>query len=401
MKVLILLLVCIAVIAADGPYQYELLPTYGNQSADGTFNVRFYGLIYKRDDSNDNVNVASDFITSDIIQQLNNDATTSEEKNNLQMNLDPFLHWDFQHGEKVTFNIPTGNVNVVMNDESDTAGEIDQFGSFTDSQITIGNQYQYTAVDPQDSSGFRGNFTIYPANGWAVVSDLDDVLRITQIWEPFTGLKNTFEEDYVPVPGMPALFANWSRTLPNPSFHYATTTPIPLAGAYIRWLPTTYPLGTLDMRPVDLFHPDDVLNARQDQLERLGETFPKRKFIMVGDTSSNTLIKAYPEFARNFPSQLGCIFIRNITYTYPDYSNSLIDLEKEFEGVPRTKWFVFNTPEELYSTDIVGGNCHPAGVPANQTTSSGGYGGTRTSNSAVTTSATSLITLFVVLVLIA
>jgi hypothetical protein len=406
-RILLLVALAIVYVAADDdtrPYYYSLLPTYGNQSADGSFNVRFYGTIYKREDDNDNVNFASDFLSAVDVLKLKGDATTDAQKQNLNDRLDPFTHWDLQRDESPTFNIVQGNVDVTMTRQTDLVGQIDEFLKFQDSTVTLGTPFKYKAKNPADAGNTQANFTIYSNSGYTIYADLDDILRVTEIWNPYEGLKKTLVDDFVPVSGMPNVLSQWNNKLGSDvAFHYATITPIPIAGAYVKWLPTVYPSGSLDMRPINIFHPDDVFDARQKQLERYAETFPKRRLVMLGDTSTNDLIKAYPEFARNFPSQLGCIFIRNITHSYPDYSNPLIDLEKEFQGVPRTKWYVFNNAEELLSVDILGGNCHPAGVPANQTTASGGYEGTGTrsanSASASTTSIVSVLILCILTVL--
>jgi phosphatidate phosphatase APP1 len=398
---LVVVLAIVALISADdsGPFYYMYIPSYGNQSADGSFNVRFYGLIYTRDELSNNF-IASDFINSDLANQLQDSATTDVERQNLKNNLDPFLHWDLQNNEQITFNIPTAGVNVTMTDHTGLDGQFDEFLSFNDSTLQIGGIARFLAVNPVDARPIQGNATIYAAKGISVISDLDDVLRITTIWKPLDGLKNTFMEPYVPVPGMPKLLQQWQKQLQNPGFHYATTTPVPLAGAYTEWIYGVYPFGALDLRPLNIADPDAILNARADQLTRIGQTYPSRRFIMLGDTSSNTLIKAYPQFARDHPEQLACIFIRNITYTYPDYSNPLIDLEKEFQGVPRQQWFVFNTPDDLYNIDIASLNCHPPGVPANQTTASGGYGGTRSESPMLSQGSWTLVILSLMALLI-
>lgn len=50
-----------------------------------------------------------------------------------------------------------------------------------------------------------GNATGYlvPAQGITIISDIDDVLRVTKIYEPKEGLLNTFARDMVPWLNMP------------------------------------------------------------------------------------------------------------------------------------------------------------------------------------------------------
>lgn len=50
-----------------------------------------------------------------------------------------------------------------------------------------------------------GNATGYlvPTQGITIISDIDDILRITKIYQPKEGLLNTFARDMVPWPNMP------------------------------------------------------------------------------------------------------------------------------------------------------------------------------------------------------
>lgn len=72
-----------------------------------------------------------------------------------------------------------------------------------------------------------GNATAYlvPPSGITVVSDIDDILRITKIYDPKEGLLNSFARPFVPWMNMPEIYANWSKTVPNMHYHYLTTTP--------------------------------------------------------------------------------------------------------------------------------------------------------------------------------
>lgn len=128
-----------------------------------------------------------------------------------------------------------------------------------------------------------GNSTaiLVPTEGISIVSDIDDVLRITKVYVPNQGLFNSFVEPYVNVPGMPELFQHWLKSLPNASFHYDTTTPVELTRTYVDYLFNNYPVGSLDMRPINISEPSQILDARQTSLLRLFQTFPHRKFGML------------------------------------------------------------------------------------------------------------------------
>jgi phosphatidate phosphatase APP1 len=82
----------------------------------------------------------------------------------------------------------------------------------------------------------------------------------------------------VNVAGMPELFHHWLTTLPGVAFHMDTTTPLQLTRTYVDYLWSNFPLGSLEMRPINISEPSAILDARQQSLERLFQTFPQRKF---------------------------------------------------------------------------------------------------------------------------
>lgn len=124
----------------------------------------------------------------------------------------------------------------------------------------------------------NGTAILVPSQGISIVSDIDDVLRITKVYVPTTGLFNSFVNPYVNIEGIPELFASWEKKLPNASFHYDTTTPVQLTRTYVDYLFSNFPLGSLEMRPINISDPSQILDARQDSLLKLFQTFPQRKF---------------------------------------------------------------------------------------------------------------------------
>jgi phosphatidate phosphatase APP1 len=72
-----------------------------------------------------------------------------------------------------------------------------------------------------------GNATAYlvPTQGITILSDIDDILRVTKIYVPKEGLLNSFARPFVPWANMPEIYANWSASIPDFHFHYLTTTP--------------------------------------------------------------------------------------------------------------------------------------------------------------------------------
>jgi phosphatidate phosphatase APP1 len=161
---------------------------------------------------------------------------------------------------------------------ADDFGEFDEFTVVpnvgqTSDKVQIVHTAIYNLTGP-------GNATtiLVPNSGISIVSDIDDVLRVTKVYVPNQGLFNSFVEPYVNEMGVPELFAHWNKTLPGVAFHYDTTTPVQLTRTYVDYLFANYPLGSLEMRPINLTEPSQVLDARQNSLLKLFQTFPQRKF---------------------------------------------------------------------------------------------------------------------------
>ncbi|KAI1110964.1 hypothetical protein F5Y14DRAFT_427011 [Nemania sp. NC0429] len=229
-----------------------------------------------------------------------------------------------------------------------------------------------------------GNATAYlvPPTGFTIVSDIDDILRVTKIYDPKEGLLNSFARPFVPWENMPEIYANWSATIDNFHFHYLTTTPEQVTRNYMEFIYKTYPLGSFDTRPLNFSDVSATLSIRKALLDKVFQTFPQRKFVLVADTSNSDVMKDYPQLVRDYPGQVQCIFLRNTTATD---STDLFPYDTSgFEGIDQNQYMFFVHPDDLRGVDIVGGNCHNPAVIQNVTFGYQGRGFGNAANSAFT-----------------
>jgi phosphatidate phosphatase APP1 len=70
-----------------------------------------------------------------------------------------------------------------------------------------------------------------------------------------------------------------------------------------------YPAGSFDTRPLNFSDVKGTLAIRLFLLNRVVQTFPKRKFILVGDTSNSDVMDDYPLMAHAYPDNFGCILL--------------------------------------------------------------------------------------------
>ena len=85
--------------------------------------------------------------------------------------------------------------------------------------------------------------------------------------------------------------------------------------------------------------------------------------VLVGDTSSSTLLSAYPQMATQFPNNIACIFIRNTSAT--DSSDKLPYDTSPFKNVTNGTYFFYNTADDLFNLNVTNGECVNASVPQN------------------------------------
>ncbi|KAK3946241.1 hypothetical protein QBC46DRAFT_248036 [Diplogelasinospora grovesii] len=217
-----------------------------------------------------------------------------------------------------------------------------------------------------------GNATAYlvPPTGITVVSDIDDILRVTKIWDPKEGLLNSFARPFTPWLNMPEIYSNWSTSLQDFHFHYLTTTPEQVTRNYMDFIFKTYPLGSFDTRPLNFSDVNATLAIRKSLLNKIFQTFPQRKFIVVGDTSNSDIMSDYPQLAKDYPNQLLCILLRNSSST--DSTDKFPYDTSGFQGLPQNQYMFFNVPDDLRGLDIANGQCYNSSVRQNVTFSQQG-----------------------------
>jgi hypothetical protein len=148
-------------------------------------------------------------------------------------------------------------------------------------------------------------------------------------------------------------------------FHYLTTTPEQITRNYMEYIYQNYPGGSFDTRPLNFSDVDATLKIRKALLDKVFQTFPNRKFILVADTSNSDVMRDYPAMAMEYPGQVQCIFLRNTSSTDP--SDKFPYNTEGFQNLNQRSYMFFNVPDDLVGLDIVNGQCYNASVPQNLT----------------------------------
>ncbi len=242
-----------------------------------------------------------------------------------------------------------------------------------------GAPFKFTAVlRPDDTRTFSGTLFPLEAEGVSIISDIDDTIKITEVRDKEATVRNTFLREFQPVPGMAEFYQALARRPLTPSlspsdaervaegrvrgglagsgistsnitFHYISASPWqlyePLDG-FVR--SNHFPAGLFELKQfrwkdrsfLSLFaNPEKY---KPGVIEPLLKQFPKRSFILVGDSGERDP-EIYGALARKFPDQILRILIRDVTGETAEAAR----YQKAFRDVPVEKWQIFREPDEI------------------------------------------------------
>lgn len=212
---------------------------YANWTSSG-WNVRFHGNVYKQPNTSvsDLNKLADVFLIDTKITDL--PASQQDQARNLTaeifviqqshvavntIHLEPAASQGSsgQPGGGGSSNTTGGSQDITLPYNTTAEGDFDAFVPIASNGLTAGNQT--TAIQRLNTyveGASIGNATAYlvPPTGITVVSDIDDILRVTKIYEPKQGLLNSFAVPFTPWENMPDIYRNWSTSLPDMHFHY-------------------------------------------------------------------------------------------------------------------------------------------------------------------------------------
>ncbi|KAH7346591.1 hypothetical protein BKA65DRAFT_456247 [Rhexocercosporidium sp. MPI-PUGE-AT-0058] len=360
------------------PTQVLNIPSYANWTEQG-WNLRFRGNVFKQPNISESKlnNLANIFLIGTKIEDLP-PAQQTQARNltaeifvvqqgdrNVSFNIEPASSQgnDGTSGGSNAVTPGGGSQNITLVGQTTDQGDYDQFlpianisgpGGFLEPGNDTTNIQRLNVYATGTNTGNATSYLV-PTVGLTIISDIDDILRITKIYDPAEGLLNSFARAFVPWMNMPEIYANWSQSIPDFHFHYLTTTPEQVTRNYMDFIYKTYPGGSFDTRPLNFSDVSATLSIRKYLLDRIFQTYPNRKFILMADTSNSDVMKAYPQLATDFPGQVQCIFLRNTTSTDPTdkfpYDTS------GFKGLDNSTYMFFNVPDDLKGLDVMNGQC--------------------------------------------
>jgi phosphatidate phosphatase APP1 len=206
----------------------------------------------------------------------------------------------------------------------------------------------FTAVLKQrDARRFTGTAVVMAGGGISVVSDVDDTIKISEVLDRNAMMQRTFLHPFEAVPGMAEVYRSWATN--GATFHYVSASPWQLHLPLRDFARTNgFPDGSWSMktwRVKDRSFASLFGNPQAYKVATIGalmRQFPGRAFVLVGDSGERDP-EAYAELARQFPTQVKAILIRDVTDELPTAER----YRTHFAGLPAERWRVFKEPAEL------------------------------------------------------
>ena len=222
----------------------------------------------------------------------------------------------------------------------------------------------------------KNNLRFAGPEGWAVISDIDDTVKITGTTEPTKVLESTFADLPKVTDGMPDFYQTLEQEFSHPAWFYLSASPYNLYPFLRKFLLEHYPPGTIILRDSSWMYFGGLLQSftegvqqyKTDRGEKVHGWLPSRKFICIGD-STQADPETYAALYKKFPGWIKAIYIRKVLgLAFMEEKNKPERFTKTFEGIPETVWKVFEHPSELsdHVKNVASGATADA-VPVHQT----------------------------------
>ncbi len=199
----------------------------------------------------------------------------------------------------------------------------------------------------KDARKIQGAVHLVGEEGWTVLSDIDDTIKVTEVRNKDALVRNTFCRAFQPAEGMAKVYAEWAAQ--GAVFHYVSASPWQLYPDLEAFRAAHgYPAGTFHLRKMRLKDQSGVEfligsgDFKPKEIGSLLERFPKRRFVLVGDSGEHDP-EVYGELARKHPKQVTRVLIRNVTGESEDVER----YRTAFQGLAREKWAIFKHPSEV------------------------------------------------------
>jgi phosphatidate phosphatase APP1 len=218
-------------------------------------------------------------------------------------------------------------------------------------------------MESDDDRKFEATLFTSAPDGFGVISDIDDTIKVSHVLDKLALAKATLFEEPAAVAGMPEVYSALQTSLNDPSFFYVSGSPYQLYPFLREFVGNNYPSGPIFLKNLTILDlpsfitgdEDDTINYKVNQIDKIHGMFPGKKFLLVGDSTEQDP-EVYGEVFRKYgPDFVACAWIRQVDGA----ANSEERFSAAFEGVPTEKVRVFKDTDiaSLAAIDVAGGVC--------------------------------------------
>jgi len=199
-----------------------------------------------------------------------------------------------------------------------------------------------------DHRKFTGQIYLLETEGTAVISDIDDTIKISEVFSKEALLANTFIRPFRPVPEMAKFYQQLAKQFSKVNFHYVSASPWQLYPSLQTFLQENhFPLGSVYLRTFSwknrLLHLfQSTKSYKLETIEQLLHQSPQPHFILIGDSGEQDA-DIYAQIARKYPHRIRQIFIHEV----PRKGGDKLDYQKVFANLPPSQWTVFSQATSL------------------------------------------------------
>jgi len=203
---------------------------------------------------------------------------------------------------------------------------------------------------PVPSEPAAGSIQLIDETGLSVISDIDDTVKVTNVGDRRELLANTLLREFYAVPGMADVYRRWQES--GTAFHYVSASPWQLLNCLCGFLRDAgLPSGSMHLK---LFRLKDSTplgrlpsrkRAKRKMIEQIMLDFPRRKFLLVGDSGEHDP-EVYAAVARRHPERVAAIAIRQLEGK-PPREKVRARLDRLARRLPAGTLQVFSAADEL------------------------------------------------------
>jgi phosphatidate phosphatase APP1 len=280
--------------------------SYAIEKPNGSAEVRVHAWVYEREPRRGALSLFANYLDLDLDQLDAQTRIRFEQRARL-------FFVDTQANKRLSVSLEQQSMELPK-----TNGFGVTLGLLKDAQPPVDAEHWLRFHSRGPETRFDGRAQLVPIYGVSVVSDIDDTIRDTNVLDTKEMLQNTFVRETRALPQMAPSYRQFLQHNPSARMHYLSNSPFALDPLLKDFLVQNgFPEGSMHLRAVSLR--SSVLDKIRSQhsthkrevIEQLLHDFPKRQFILIGDTGERDP-EIYADILRRHRSRISQVLLHHV-----------------------------------------------------------------------------------------